>query len=172
MDSINQQQHESHHCDLSGPDAVQRIKDMADDAKTCFFCTAGGVRPMSPLQVDDRGDLWFMSADDSHKNHELETSPAVRLYFQGSAHSGFLYLDGTATISRDQAKIHELWSFALKTWFTAGEGDPRITVIRVTPTQGYYWDNKHGDAYASAKMMVGAALGKTLDDSVEGALRV
>ncbi len=172
MDSINQQQPESNHCDLSGPDAIQRIRDMVDEAKTCFFCTSGNVRPMSPLEVDDQGNLWFLSSEDSHKNDELAANPAVRLYFQGSARSGFLYLDGQATVSRDKQRIHELWSFALKTWFTEGEDDPRITVIRVTPTQGYYWDNKHGDAVASAKIVVGAALGMTLDDSIEGNLRV
>ncbi|GAB2845431.1 hypothetical protein GCM10027277_11930 [Pseudoduganella ginsengisoli] len=172
MNSIDQQQPESNHCDLSGPDAVQRIRDMVDDAKTCFFCTAGGVRPMSPLEVDDQGNLWFLSADDSHKNDELHASPSVRLYFQGSARSGFLYLDGQAEVSRNEARIHELWNFALKTWFTQGEADPRITVIRVTPTQGYYWDNKHGDAVAGAKIMAGAVLGKTLDDSIQGALRL
>ena len=58
----------------------------------------------------------------------------------------------------------------LYTWFTEGKDDPRITVIKVTPTDGYYWDTKHGAAIAGAKMLVGAAIGKTLDDSVEGRL--
>jgi len=47
-------------------------------------------------------------------------------------------------------------------------GRPRITVIRVQPSGGYYWDNKHGAAIAGAKMLIGAAIGKTLDDSIEG----
>ena len=51
---------------------------------------------------------------------------------------------------------------------TGGEDDPRITVIRVRPTGGYDWDNKHGSLIAGAKMLVGAALDKTLDDSIEG----
>ena len=58
----------------------------------------------------------------------------------------------------------------MKTWFTEGEDDPRITVIKVTPTDGYYWDTKHGTAIAGAKILVGAAIGKILDDSVEGQL--
>ena len=58
----------------------------------------------------------------------------------------------------------------LKTWFTEGEDDPRITVIAVDPLGGYYWDNKHGKAIAGIKMLVGAATGKTLDDSIEGTL--
>ena len=60
----------------------------------------------------------------------------------------------------------------LRTWFTEGEDDPRITVIKVTPTEGYYWDTKHGNAVAGVKMLVGAVVGKTLDDSVEGRLKV
>ena len=60
----------------------------------------------------------------------------------------------------------------IKTWFTGGVDDPRITVIRVDLTRGYYWDTKHGMMVAGVKMMIGAAIGKTLDDSIEGTLRV
>ena len=81
-------------------------------------------------------------------------------------------LTGRARITRDRRKIREPWSPILKTWFTEGEDDPRITVIAVSPTGGYYWDNKHGKAIAGIKMMVGAAIGKTLDDSIEGTLGV
>jgi general stress protein 26 len=45
----------------------------------------------------------------------------------------------------------------IENWFTEGEDDPRITVIKVSPTQGYYWDNKHGNAVAFVKQLVGAA---------------
>ena len=75
-----------------------------------------------------------------------------------------------ASVSRDKARIKELWEPIVKTWFTEGEDDPRITVIKVTPTDGYYWDTKHGAVIAGAKMLVGAAIGKTLDDSADGQL--
>ena len=176
MDSINQQQLEQNRVDLTGAEAIKKMKQLVDKAETCFFCTgvlsdgSTGTRPMSVQEVDDGGNLWFLSADDSHKNQELIRDPSVRLYFQGSAHSGFLTLNGTATVSRDKARIKELWEPIVKTWFTEGEDDPRITVIEVKPTDGYYWDTKHGAAIAGAKMLVGAAIGKTLDDSVEGQL--
>jgi general stress protein 26 len=178
MDSINRNQTEHNHEDLQGRDAIKKIKEVVKKASTCFFCTAlatgasGAARPMNVRKVDDEGNLWFLSASDSHKNLELEKDPAVRLFFQGSAHSDFLELDGIATVSRDKEKIKELWEFVLKTWFTEGVDDPRITVIKVAPSVGYYWDNKHGDAVAGIKMLVGAALGKTLDDSIEGKIVV
>jgi general stress protein 26 len=177
MDSINQQQPEHNRADLSGAKAVEKMKELVDKAETCFFCTAvtadGSIaaRPMSVQEVDDHGNLWFLSADDSHKNEELARDPSVRLFFQASAHSGFLTLAGTANVSRDKARIKELWEPIVKTWFTEGKDDPRITVIKVAPTEGYYWDTKHGAAVAGAKMLIGAAIGKTLDDSIEGRLQ-
>ena len=125
---------------------------------------------MSVQKVDDAGNLWFLSEIDSHTNLELAENPAVRLFFQGSEHAGFLTLTGKATVSQDKRRIKELWEPLLKTWFTEGEDDPRITVIRVVPEGGYYWDNKHGSAVAGIKMLVGAAIGVTLDDSIEGRL--
>jgi len=178
MDSINQNQPEHNHEDLSGAKAIKKLTELVKVAKTCFFCTTdrnGGVadaRPMNVLQTDEQGNLWFLSSSDSHKNEELQANPTVRLFFQGSPHSEFLQLEGTATVSRDKAKIHELWKFVLKTWFTEGEDDARITVVKVAPTHGYYWDNKHGNAVAGVKMMIGAAVGVTLDDSIEGQIKM
>ena len=174
MNSINQNQPEHNLENLSGAAAVQRIREMIERSPVGFFCTrpldAGthGVRPMTVQQVDDRGRLWFLSASDSEHNRDLQADPTVRLYFQGSTHSDFLHLDGAATVSTDRDRIESLWSPLFKTWFTGGIDDPRITVIRFEPTAGYYWDTKHGNVVASVKMLIGAAVGKTLDDSVEG----
>ncbi|HEY6953797.1 MAG TPA: pyridoxamine 5'-phosphate oxidase family protein [Flavisolibacter sp.] len=177
MDSINQQQPENNHKDLQGKEAVDKMKELVDKAETCFFCTRSSketpmvVRPMSVQQLDGDGNFWFLSAKDSHKNQEIATDNTVQLLFQGSAHSHFLTVHGRASISTDKNKIKELWEPIVKTWFTGGVDDPRITVIKVEPVSGYYWDNKHGNAVAGVKMLIGAAVGKTLDDSIEGELR-
>ena len=175
MNSINANQPEDNREDLKGARAVEQIRDLVKKSASCFFCTAvsrgsGGARPMTVQKVDERGSLWFLSATDSHTNLELAENPAVRLFFQASEHSGFMTLTGTATVSRDRRKIGELWEPVLKTWFTEGEDDPRITVLKFRPEGGYYWDNKHGNMVAGIKMLVGAAIGKTLDDSIEGRL--
>jgi general stress protein 26 len=178
VNSINQNQPERNREDLRAQDAVKKIQELVRKAETCFFCTnvpAGGTnaaRPMNVRQVDDDGNLWFLSASDSHTNEQVAGDPTVQLYLQGSPHSDFLHLKGRATISTDRAKIRELWDPVLKTWFTGGVDDPRITVIRVAPADGYYWDTKHGNVVAGIKLLIGAATGKTLDDSIEGKLTV
>ena len=177
MDSINKEQPEDNYQELYGAEAKERIKEMAD-GKSCFFCTKittgapFATRPMSVQKVDDDGNFWFLSANDSHKNQELESDPAVHLLFQGSDYSDFLSIYGEATITEDKQIIKDLWEPTLKVWFTEGIDDPRISAIKVVPGEGYYWDNKHGNAVAFVKMVAGAIVGKTMDDSIEGKLDV
>ncbi len=178
MDSINKNQPEDNRENLLGPEAIKKIKELAEKTNTCFFCTniktgqSFATRPMSVQKLDDAGNFWFLSAADSYKNAEIAQDSAVQLLFQGSAHSDFLTIYGQAQISKDRDKIEELWEPLVKTWFTEGKDDPRITVIQVKPTEGYYWDTKHGSFVAFLKMTVGAMTGKTLDDSIEGTIKV
>lgn len=178
MNSIDKQQPEENRAPLSGLEAIAKIKELAGKTQTCFFSTdlksgrAAATRPMSVQQIDDQGNLWFLSANDSHKNAEIKKDPQVQLLFQGSAHSDFMTLSGKAEVSTDKAKIKELWEPIVKTWFTEGVDDPRITAIKISPTDGYYWDTKHGQMVAFIKMLAGAISGKTLDDSIQGKLKV
>jgi general stress protein 26 len=176
MNSINANQPEKNYEDLGGRRAVEQVRAIVEKAENCFFCTktrvegSNGARPMNIREVDPVGNLWFLSAADSHLNQELALDRSVTLYLQGSPHSDFLQINGRAAVSTDKARIKELWNPIIKTWFTEGVDDPRITVIKVTPTDGCYWDTKHGNFVAGIKMLIGAMVGKTLDDSIEGKL--
>lgn len=177
MDSINKNQPEDNFKNLVGEEGIEKIKNLAGKAGSCFMCTkietgaSFSARPMAPEKIDDDANFWFLSANDSHKNKELEKDPSVQLLFQGSSYSDFLSIYGRAEISRDRQKIDELWDAQMKTWFTEGKDDPRITVIKVVPTEGYYWDTKHNMLVAMAKRLYGAAVGETYDDSIEGNIR-
>lgn len=178
MDSENSKRPPDHRENLAGEAAITKIKSLVESAKSCFFCTSIAVdgstaaRPMTVQDVDAEGNLWFLSARDTHKDAELQINPHVRLYFQGSAHADFLEINGTATVSQDRKKIEELWEPIMKNWFTEGRDDPRISVIKVKATDGYYWETKHGFAVAGIKMLIGAVTGKPSDDAVEGKLKV
>lgn len=176
MDSINEQQIENNKKDLTGTEAVEKIRALIDKAGSCFFVThlsfnaSHKSRPMSVQKTDEAGHVWFLSAKDSVKNMELARDNKVTLYFQGSSYSDFLELNGHAVVSYDKNKIEELWDPTVKAWFTEGKDDPRISVIEFIPDTGYYWDNKHGNAIAGIKVLISAVSGKTMDDSIEGNL--
>ncbi len=53
---------------LANEKSHRKIKELAE-GKMCLFCTIenGGIvsRPMSTIQVDESGDIWFFSPKDS-----------------------------------------------------------------------------------------------------------
>lgn len=63
MSNLKHQQEQDKLKGLSSGEAVKKIKELADQAKICFFCTESstgqtkGARPMSILEVDDEGTL-------------------------------------------------------------------------------------------------------------------
>ena len=163
---------------INNNEAVEKIKELAEKAQTCLFCTkietgkAFSTRPMSAQKVDDEGNIWFLSDKDSTKNMEVKDDDHVQLLFSGSSHSDFLSVYGKASVNYDKEKIKEFWEPIVKTWFQEGVDDPRISVIKVTPEEGYYWDTKHGKLVAVAKMVTSMVTGKTMDDGIEGTIKI
>lgn len=161
---------------LSHQPAVEKIRELAKSARVCMFGTLPGqfplaVRPMAVREVDEHGNLWFLSARSSDKNAHIEQNPRVQLIFANASDSEYLSVEGFATISDDRALREKYWTPIAKTWIHEGVDDPELTVIRVSVKDGYYWDTEHGKAIALMKIAVGAMTGKTLDDSVEGKVR-
>lgn len=97
-------------------------------------------RPMALMRTEENGDMWFMTAFESGKVHDIETNPEVNVTMQEG--SKFLSITGRGDISRDRAKIDELWSEPCKIYFPKGKDDPDLALIRVTANEGEYWDNE------------------------------
>ncbi|MGM9512147.1 pyridoxamine 5'-phosphate oxidase family protein [Larkinella sp. GY13] len=166
---------DGHIQNLAGAEALEKLKDLAEGM--CMFTTftdsrPAPSRPMALQGVDDDGALYFLSAASSNKNKELATDPAVQLFFCKEGPSEYLSLYGTATISQDRQKIEEYWTPFAKIWFQGGKDDPDLTVIRVQPESCRYWDTKNNRAVSFIKMAASLVTGKTMDDGVEGELKV
>ena len=162
---------------LQNKEAVEKIKDLATSAKVCMFTTQLSVVPLTSVpmgtqEVDDEGNLYFLSGKTSHKNQHIQSDPRVQLFYTNTGSSEFLSVYGNATITTDKAEIEKLWTPIAKAWFTEGKDDPDLTVIKVAPEEAYYWDTKNGKAVTMLKILAGAITGKTMDGGVEGKLSV
>jgi general stress protein 26 len=159
---------------LESNEAIAKISHIAK-SEVAMFGThdANGtlqIRPMSTAGVDPNGTIWFMSRRSSAKNKEIAANAKVRLIYAVPARSEYLTVDGHAEITRDQKKLDELWNVFAKTWFHEGKDDPELTLLKVTPKAGYYWDTKHSKMVQMAMIAVGALTGLELDDGVQGTL--
>lgn len=161
---------------LSRSEANKKIKELAEKADSCMFTTnlthlPLTTRPMSTREVDDGGNIWFFSRKSSDKNKEIKKDSRVQLFYANTSSYEFMSIYGEATIIQDEAKAKELWSAIAKTWFNEGYTDPELTIIKVEPKQGYYWDTKDGKVVSLVKMVAGAITGKEIETGVEGTLK-
>src|SRR5688572_5431153 len=157
---------------LYDQEAIEKIKEMAKE-KICLFCTNHNneieSRPMSTAGIDDDGTLWFFSQKDSEKNQQLQTENKVYLMYIDQDKHHYLSLTGTAEVVNDRKKVDELWNGFLNTWFEYGKDDPQVSLIKVTPEDGHYWDTKNGKLVTLIKIAMAAMTGnRDRDGSLEG----
>jgi len=156
---------------LTDAEAVKKIKEMAD-GKVCMFCTYEDYkmesRPMATSAIDNDGTLWFFSKKSSDKNIQLEHNQQVDLLYMDSGKHHYLVLTGYADIVFDEVKAKKIWSPINKAWFEDGIDDPELTMLKVVPAEGHYWDTKNGKLISTIKMAISAVTGKENDIGIEG----
>ena len=98
------------------------------------------VRPMALACVEDNGNLWFITREDSAKVREIEQDSRAQVICQ-KGWTSCVSVAGHANLVRDPEKIRELWKASYKVWFPRGADDPNIVLIHFIGEQGEYWDN-------------------------------
>nr|WP_315246935.1 pyridoxamine 5'-phosphate oxidase family protein [uncultured Flavobacterium sp.] len=165
------------HKDLNNKEAIDKLIKLVKEINIATFCTELTKvpiqsRPMSVQDIDDQGNLWFISSAASNKNFEILKDSQVQLFFANNSSSQYISVYGNATIYKDRQKIDKLWSPIDNAWFEEGQKDPNVTVIKVTPSDAYYWDTKDGKVISLIKMAGSALFGTTADIGVEGKLKL
>lgn len=161
---------------LNGNSAIIKIKSLAEAARNCFFSTNVKTntisRPMALQGVDEEGNLWFLSDVTSEKNQEIEADNEVELYFMNNAKYEYVFLKGNASITQDKILIEKYWSSFANAWFD-GKDDPKVSLIKVAPYDGYYYETKENKIVAMSKMIFAAVTGSSIEDGgVEGKLNL
>ena len=128
--------------------------------------------PMALQGVCDQGNLYFLSSSESNKNHDIQQDDRVALSFSNGGKYEYLTLYGNASILTDKPTIEKYWTDFANAWFE-GKDDPRVTILKVTPFDGHYWETKNGKIVSAIKTVFSAVTGSGNDDGgVEGDLKV
>jgi general stress protein 26 len=176
---MSQTQHNkpNHIVNISGDEAVAKLKELAEGARIGMFTTFTSERPMParPLaiqSVDVDGTLNFFITNDSNTFTEIRKDAAVQIYFANNSNSEYLSIYGQAHIVNDREKVKRLFTPWAKVWFQGGPEDPTLVLVCVKPESTVYWDTKNNKMIQLIKMAASLVTGKTIDDGVEGELRV
>ena len=122
----------------------EKVAELIKGIRFAMLTTAarGGElrsRPMTMLDQEFDGDLWFFVGASSPQVAEMRADDQINLSFADPGKNTYVSISGTARISRDRSKIEELWKPVYKAWFPNGTADPDLAVLHVTTTQAEYW---------------------------------
>ena len=126
--------------------ASKKIDDLYDLIKgieTAMFTTRGVSgqlvsRPMATQERIEGADLWFVTNTDTHKLDDLALDPHVNCSYYNNRTHEWVSVSGLGRVSKNKARIRQLYKEDWKTWFgdeggdrDGGPNDPRIALILV-----------------------------------------
>src|SRR4051812_22949358 len=101
--------------------AVARLAELIQGIKVAMLTSAdehGALhsRPMATQEASFEGELWFFTAQATHKVEEIRARPHVNLAYVSPNHA-WISVSGVAEVLVDGARMRELWKPAYKAWF-------------------------------------------------------
>jgi general stress protein 26 len=97
-------------------------------------------RPMTTVQDEFSGSLWFFTSRESPVVKSLPASSAVNVSYSEPKDDLYVSLSGRAVIDSSHARREQLWSVMVKAYFPKGIDDPDLVLLRVDVHGAEYWD--------------------------------
>ena len=125
-------------------DDAAKLWKLIREVKVAMMTTEDGdvlrSRPMVAVDRDFDGTLWFFTRAGSHKVSEVASDERVNLSYADPSGQNYASVSGTATLVREKAEVEAHWQESMRVWFPKGKQDPDIALLRVSVSQGEYWD--------------------------------
>lgn len=124
-------------------DAFEQLSRLLEPLTLAMLTTidADGTlvgRPMSPLELDADGALWFFTDKRSTKIDQLRSA---NLSFVDAAHGIYVSLSGQAQIYSDHKRTEPHWTKFTRPWSLEGPDSPHLALMKFVPKIGDCWDS-------------------------------
>lgn len=134
------------------------IKDMSVGMLTTMNSHNALVsRPMSALEMDSSGAIWFFTDKNSEKVESLNT---MNLSFTDEKDGTYVSMSGYGEVLFDKERIQDLWTSFAKPWFPDGPDSPNLALLKFLPQTAEYWDAPHSKMVRMFAMAASITAGK------------
>lgn len=145
---------------------MQRVGELIEDIRVGMLTTVDETgklvsRPMAVMQLDENGNLWFLTKENTPKTEQIDRNYKVNVAFADVADASYVSVSGSAEELQDRAKIEELWSPMAKPWFPEGKDDPQLSILKVHIETAEYWDSTSSRMVRLFEMARAALTGDT-----------
>ena len=162
--------------DFQDIEAIKKLKSLAEDIRFCMYATIkdGKIesRPMTTLDIDDDGNVWFFTSRQTAIGHETSWNEPVSLIYSDPKNNSYISVSGNASIVNDENKKVELWNPVSKAWFPGGKDDPNLVVLKVTTDEAAYWDSSSSKMVVFFSILKAAVTGTTPNEGDHGKLNL
>lgn len=157
----------------SKTESLKYLQDKVKEVKTAMLTTYSAEkgfssRPMGTADIDDNGDIWFFTNEYSPKVSEISVENTVSLTYSDVANHTYLSIVAEASVVDDKAKMKELWNPFIQAFFPEGIDDPKLTLLKVSPTDAEYWDSSSSSMVVLFNMLKAVVTGKQYDEGKHG----
>lgn len=161
--------------DLNVKSELEKLYSYIEDIEVAMMTTrrADGHLQSRAMATQKRAlgaDLWFVTLEGAHKLLDLDNDPHVNLAYYKDRTREWVSVSGIATVSRDRAKIHELWAPDWKAWFPKDgderhgtKDDPRIVLIAVDVHMAVFLEVNKPQPVVLFEVLKGMITGSTPD---------
>jgi general stress protein 26 len=116
---------------MTAEEGKKKLTDIVEEIKTCMFTTTDEgcnvfSRPMVTIRLDNEGNLWFFTCEDSEKIKDMSHDRQVTLVYSHPGKNTYMNVYGSCTVNNDKNKMNELWLPSLRSWFPQGLEDPPV----------------------------------------------
>lgn len=158
-------------------DSVEKLKDLIKNVSVCMFTTVdnGGEitsRPMTTINVDEAGNLWFFTNEFGEKILDESYDNNVHLIYSHPGNNTYVDIKGVTNIIVDRNKIEELWKPMLKAWFPLGIDDPKLCLIKIITEEAKFWNSTSNKMAILFKMAKAIAKKEKYSEGEVGTLRL
>ncbi len=151
---------------------ISVLKELVEKVRICLMTTIDergkfNSRPMATAAVEEDGSIWFFTNAYSSKSEEISADNEVSLGYSDPSSNTYIYVNGKAELVDDGVKKENYFNPAVKAWFPEGLDDPRLILLKVTPSVAEYWDSSSSKMVVAFNMLKAIVTGKTYDGDGE-----
>lgn len=152
----------------------QRFATLVEHARVAMLTTLDGQgqltsKPMSPLELDANGCIWFFTDRHSTTASQLER---LNLAFCDAERGDYVSVVGRGELLEDRERAQALWSPMARPWFPEGPESPQLLLLKITPQTVEYWDSPNSKMVRLFAIAASVAAAKPIGLGEHGNLEV
>lgn len=159
--------------------SLAELKRLLHDFDTAMLVTADRdgrlhARPMA-LQNDEElkdCDLWFVTADPSHKTVDIEAHHQVNVCCLRTRDKAYISISALARVENNPALVKKLWKPDWKIWFGEKPADGTIAILKLSVQHAEYWQPEGGRLRVLYSLLKGMVTDETAEENLNPPKRI